>query len=168
MACSRSLNNSFECGPCPDQLTGDGIDCQNIDACATRKPCFNGVECFPLGDTEFVCGPCPSRMTGDGQTCVQMPDKVSVDRQNVCRNDATNPCFEKSMCRVTNDGNVTCVACPKGFKGDGVKCTRVNNDASLCSGKKNLCFPGSKCDVVNGIVTCGPCPEGLLFDKNNY
>ncbi len=79
-----------------------------------------GVECFPLGEADFVCGPCPLGKTGDGQTCVPVTPNVTNDRHNICK--SSNPCFDKSMCRMT-DGKVTCVACPKGYKGDGVTCS---------------------------------------------
>jgi len=59
------------------------------------------------------------------------------------------------------DGKIVCVACPKGYKGDGVSCKPVRkNVTDLCSPRKNPCYPGSTCDIVNGIVACGPCPLG--------
>jgi hypothetical protein len=74
----------------------------------------SGVECFPLGPKDYVCGSCPAGKTGDGRNCVQVVDVGRVN--DVCKNERLNPCFDKSMCRVNEAGNVSCVACPRGFK----------------------------------------------------
>ena len=47
----------------------------------------------------------------------------------------------------------------QGFKGDGINCEEVKSDP--CHGTKNPCHPDSACLSVNGIATCGPCPNGM-------
>ena len=95
-------------------FTGDGTDCYEFDACSAEKPCYPGVECFPLGSEDFVCGACPAGKTGDGRSCVDAV--ATIDVGDVCSDEKLNPCFDKSMCRVNDAGNVSCVACPRGFK----------------------------------------------------
>ena len=58
-----------------------------------------------------------------------------------------------------------CQSCPPGFKGDGISCYPVDREADPCDKTStNPCYPGSKCQVVNGIVTCGPCPANMTGD----
>jgi len=75
--------------------------------------------------------------------------------------ESTNPCFDKSLCRATEEnGPPSCLACPQGFKGDGVDCVQAEQDP--CDPLRNPCRPGSACSAVNGVATCGPCPLGRV------
>ena len=70
-----------------------------------------------------------------------------------------------SLCQVNTHGAVYCQSCPPGFKGDGISCYPVDREADPCDKTStNPCYPGSKCQVVNGIVTCGPCPANMTGD----
>ena len=75
------------------------------------SPCHPGVQCFPLGPSNRACGACPQGMTGDGVSChpvvvlpsniiETVPPHLHLNQSiNLCLNDATNPCFDKSYCR---------------------------------------------------------------------
>ncbi len=149
-----------KCGPCPPGFTGDGFQCAKIRPCDTQ-PCFEGVECFAIGDDDFVCGACPPTLTGNGKQCYESSNDFLT---HLCDHDDTNPCFAKELCQV-NELGVYCRSCPKGFKGDGITCHPVDSSMDPCSeSRTNPCYPGSKCQVVNGIVTCGPCPANMTGD----
>ena len=120
--------------------------------------CLVGVECFPLGDADFVCGLCPKGLSGDGRTCVTSSSNATKDHHSDCTKTSTNPCFDKAMCR-TKSGNISCIACPKGFKGDGIKCAPVNNFEDLCNDKKNPCFPGK---IYSGDLNIGHSNYGTI------
>ena len=40
----------------------------HADPC-TPNPCYEGVECEKLSDTEYECGNCPEGMEGNGKSC---------------------------------------------------------------------------------------------------
>ena len=161
--CVKSTNDDHEC-VCDFGYTGEFCD-ERQDSCK-GSPCYPGVQCFPLGPTNYVCGSCPSGMTGNGEHCSKIEPFVNQSI-NLCLNEVTNPCFDKSYCReivVGHSGKktVSCEACPPGFKGDGILCRKVDTGFDPCRGESNPCHPGSKCSLVNGIVTCGPCPKNMF------
>jgi hypothetical protein len=168
------INFSCKCHPgytgslCTVQLEQP---CINEEECSRslkpcdQKPCHIGVECFPIGQDDYVCGHCPPDMTGNGKKCYKSSSDFFAQ---LCSTDETNPCFDKSMCKEDGHGSVFCKACPRGFKGDGVTCQPVGDAQDPCDKTStNPCYPGSKCQVVNGIVTCGPCPTNMTGDGKN-
>ncbi len=151
--CTTSGNVTAACGPCPYRMTGDGRTCVDHSPCGS-SPCFEGVACFPLGE-EFVCGHCPPGMTGNGTHCADL-----FSSNNLCAHEETNPCFDRSLCvPEKHSGAALCTSCPPGYKGDGIFCEEVVVDP--CGGDDNPCHPESSCNAVNGIATCGPCPENM-------
>ena len=168
--CSSNTNdndnqeNENNCGPCPEGMTGDGKTCTLLQPC-DHFPCHPGVECFPIGNDDFVCGHCPPGLTGNGKRCYESSNDFI---EHLCEEDETNPCFDKSMCQIDQDhhNKVVCKACPKGYRGDGITCIIVGDDIIDPCGDSstNPCYPGSKCQVVNGIVTCGACPPSMTGD----
>ena len=155
LECDEDAN----CNPCPEGMTGDGKICTVLRPC-DHDPCFEGVECFPIGDDDFVCGHCPPGLTGNGKKCYESTNDFI---EHLCDDDETNPCFDKSMCKVDNS-KVVCKACPRGFRGDGITCIPVKDQDPCNDENTNPCYPGSKCQVVNGIVTCGACPKFTIGD----
>ena len=69
--CTLVANSSsgFECGPCPQDLHGNGQECYD-DPCEDLNPCFTGVRCRSLqGQGQVECDECPPGMVGDGWMC---------------------------------------------------------------------------------------------------
>ncbi|KAH0627995.1 hypothetical protein JD844_008634 [Phrynosoma platyrhinos] len=54
--------DGFQCGPCPEGFTGNGIVCTDIDECR-YNPCFPGVRCLNMAPG-FRCETCPPGYTG--------------------------------------------------------------------------------------------------------
>ena len=64
----------------------------------------------------------------------------------------------QSYCRDTESFGITCEACPKGYKGDGIRCINVHfigpvHDPCL-DVETNPCYPGAECRL-NLIYTVG-------------
>jgi heat shock protein HslJ len=47
--CTDDKTEGFDCGECPLNYWGDGIDCYAVEGCAA-EPCFDGVPCTPEPD----------------------------------------------------------------------------------------------------------------------
>ncbi|TMS03186.1 Thrombospondin-4-B [Larimichthys crocea] len=138
--CIRT-ETGFQCAPCPDGYTGDGIQCDDVDECQFN-PCFPGVRCIntapgfrcgqcPLGYTgpeingvgvnyakshkqgSFRCGGCKSGFTGD--------QVGGCHGTRLCPNGQPNPCDINAECVVARDGSISCV-CGIGWAGNGYVC----------------------------------------------
>ncbi|XP_053557332.1 thrombospondin-4 [Bombina bombina] len=130
----------FQCGPCPEGFTGNGVICTPKPKCDATS-CFRGVRCIETA-TGFQCGPCPEGFTGNGVICTPKP-----------KCDATS-CFRGVRCIETATG-FQCGPCPEGFTGNGVICTpKPKCDATSC-------FRGVRCIETATGFQCGPCPEGF-------
>ncbi|XP_041368920.1 cartilage oligomeric matrix protein-like [Gigantopelta aegis] len=70
---------------------------------------------------------------------------------------SSSPCFRGVRCVDTEEG-FRCGACPRGYRGDGITCTRHT------SCRDNPCYPGVRCVDMEGGYRCGSCPEGLTGD----
>ncbi|GLD68040.1 thrombospondin-4-B-like protein [Lates japonicus] len=66
--CIRSESGGFQCAPCPDGFTGDGVRCDDVDECQFN-PCFPGVRCVNTAPG-FRCEKCPLGYTGPELTGV--------------------------------------------------------------------------------------------------
>ncbi|XP_071118349.1 cartilage oligomeric matrix protein-like [Haliotis cracherodii] len=70
---------------------------------------------------------------------------------------SSSPCFEGVRCVDTETG-FRCGACPRGYHGDGVTCTRHTSCAD------SPCYPGVRCVDGERGFRCGSCPPGLTGD----
>ncbi|PNJ49705.1 THBS4 isoform 4 [Pongo abelii] len=110
--------DGFQCGPCPEGYTGNGITCIDVDeVCTDIDECRNGA-CVPnsicvntLGS--YRCGPCKPGYTGD--------QIRGCKAERNCRNPELNPCSVNAQCIEERQGDVTCV-CGVGWAGDGYIC----------------------------------------------
>ena len=90
--CTTRSDGGFDCGPCPDDLVGDGITCgekeeiecpegtvndgsgvcKDIDDCRSDA-CHPGVACrdLPAPNRGYECGPCPRGTEGNGVYCAE-------------------------------------------------------------------------------------------------
>uniref|UniRef100_A0AAQ6A6E6 Thrombospondin 4a n=1 Tax=Amphiprion ocellaris TaxID=80972 RepID=A0AAQ6A6E6_AMPOC len=108
--CIPSNSGRFQCAPCPDGFTGDGVHCDDVDECKFN-PCFPGVRCVNTGS--FRCGNCKSGFTGD--------QVRGCHGSRLCPNGQPNPCDINAECIVERDGSISC-ACGVGWAGNGYVC----------------------------------------------
>ncbi|KAG8131028.1 hypothetical protein E2320_017714 [Naja naja] len=113
--------DGYQCGPCPEGFTGDGIICTDIDeACLDIDECqriANG-RCVPNSQCintmgSYHCGACKPGFTGD--------QVRGCRAERSCRNRVLNPCSIHADCSELRQGDITCV-CGIGWAGDGFLC----------------------------------------------
>ena len=75
----RAVAGDVRCGACPPGLTGDGVECEDIDDC-DPNPCYPGVTCQDNQAPRrgYQCGQCPPDMEGDGMTCRPPPTSLPL------------------------------------------------------------------------------------------
>ncbi|VDK54591.1 unnamed protein product [Anisakis simplex] len=148
-----NLPGSFKCSGCPAGMTGNGVNCFDIDECADTElvTCSKDppVQCInTIGS--FTCAACPpdgryhkgafQGYKGDGRICTKL---------DPCE---TAPCYPGAKCfnmgsASLTEGGYRC-ECPQGMIGDGIGregCYRSN--ATLCS--IDTCYNQGTCQVVS-------------------
>ncbi len=140
------------CGACPTGTSGDGVQCNEVDACAAN-PCADNVICTDQAapDEGFDCGECPAGFFGNGIICTDV-DSCSG-----------TPCFPGVTCTdsAPPDVGFTCGQCPTGFEGDGLSCTDIDGCAAT------PCATGVTCTDETAPqlgFSCGACPTGQVGD----
>uniref|UniRef100_A0A8C4IJD0 Thrombospondin 4a n=1 Tax=Dicentrarchus labrax TaxID=13489 RepID=A0A8C4IJD0_DICLA len=123
--CIRT-ESGFQCAPCPDGYTGDGVRCDDVDECQFN-PCFPGVRCINTGS--FRCGECKTGFTGD--------QVRGCHGSRLCPNGQPNPCDLNAECIVGRDGSISC-ACGVGWAGNGYVCGK-DTDIDAYPDNKLLC-----------------------------
>ena len=85
----------------------------STDPCVDNgNPCFEGVSCTKVTDTEFTCGACPRGLRGDGrgaEGCLPV---------NEC--EEASPCFPGAECVDLLEG-YQCGDCPAGYLGETLR-----------------------------------------------
>ncbi|XP_051924791.1 thrombospondin-4a [Hippocampus zosterae] len=160
--CIPSSTGGYQCAPCPEGYTGDGVRCDDIDECQFN-PCFPGVRCENTAPG-FRCGKCPSGYEGPEINGVGVSDasKQLCEDIDECLNPpAHGGCTANSHCYNTI-GSFLCGDCKNGFTGDqasGCQGTR------LCSnGQPNPCDANAECVVQrDGSIGCA-CGVGWAGD----
>ncbi|KAK1174267.1 thrombospondin-4-like isoform X2 [Acipenser oxyrinchus oxyrinchus] len=144
----------FECGPCPDGYTGDGVHCDDIDECRFN-PCFPGVRCVNTVPG-FRCDACPLGYTGPivkglGITYAKTTKQVCVDIDE-CNNGKNGGCAPNSIC-TNSKGSFRCGGCKTGYIGDQAKGCRP--ERSCGNGQLNTCHIHAQCVVErDGDISC--------------
>ncbi|KAM5193200.1 thrombospondin-4 isoform 1-T2 [Mantella aurantiaca] len=146
--------SGFQCGPCPEGYTGNGIICTDVDECRLN-PCFPGVRCINM-NPGFRCDSCPPGYTGPvvqgvGTTYAKQNKQICLDI-NECENGRNGGCVANSICTNTM-GSFRCGPCMSGFVGDQVKgCT---TEKSCFNRGKNPCHVNAQCiEERGGVITC--------------
>uniref|UniRef100_A0A669B602 Thrombospondin 4a n=1 Tax=Oreochromis niloticus TaxID=8128 RepID=A0A669B602_ORENI len=153
--CVRSPSGSFQCSPCPDGFTGDGVYCDDVDECQFN-PCFPGVRCVNTAPG-FRCEKCPRGYTGPelngvGVSYAKTHKQVCEDIDECLGPPENGGCTANSHCYNTA-GSFRCGECKAGFTGDqntGCHGTR------LCpNGQPNPCDINAECVVErDGSISC--------------
>uniref|UniRef100_A0A914ZMM1 Cubilin n=2 Tax=Parascaris univalens TaxID=6257 RepID=A0A914ZMM1_PARUN len=157
-----NLPGSFKCSGCPAGMTGNGINCFDIDECADSDAvtCSKDplVQCInTIGS--FTCAPCPPGYRGDGRICT---------KKDPCE---TAPCYPGAKCfnmgsSSLNEGGFRC-ECPRGMIGDGIGkegCYRSN--VTLCH--SDTCYNQGTCQVISETEYLCHCEWGYAGKRCEY
>uniref|UniRef100_A0A8C7ZQY7 Thrombospondin 4a n=1 Tax=Oryzias sinensis TaxID=183150 RepID=A0A8C7ZQY7_9TELE len=139
--CIPTVSGGFECAPCPDGFTGDGVNCDDVDECQFN-PCFPGVRCVNTAPG-FRCEKCPlgyvgAEIDGVGVSYAKSHKQVCEDVDECLGPPLNGGCTANSHCYNTV-GSFRCGDCKTGFTGDQIR---------GCHGSR-LCPNGqpSPCDI---------------------
>ncbi|KAM8759929.1 thrombospondin-4a [Acanthopagrus schlegelii] len=153
--CIPTDSGDFQCAPCPDGYTGDGVHCDDVDECVF-SPCFPGVRCVNTAPG-FHCARCPLGYTGPelngvGVAYAKSHKQVCDDIDECLGPPENGGCTANSNCYNTM-GSFRCGECKTGFTGDQV---RGCQGTRLCSnGQPNPCDANAECIVErDGSISC--------------
>uniref|UniRef100_A0A671UXC0 Thrombospondin 4a n=1 Tax=Sparus aurata TaxID=8175 RepID=A0A671UXC0_SPAAU len=153
--CIPTSSGNFQCAPCPDGYTGDGVHCDDVDECVF-SPCFPGVRCVNTAPG-FRCMQCPQGYTGPelngvGVAYAKSHKQVCEDIDECLGPPENGGCTANSNCYNTM-GSFRCGECNSGFTGDQV---RGCQGTRLCSnGQPNPCDANAECIVErDGSISC--------------
>ncbi|XP_075038515.1 thrombospondin-4 [Mixophyes fleayi] len=144
----------FQCGPCPEGYTGNGVICTDLDECRLN-PCFPGVRCINT-IPGFRCESCPPGYTGPtvqgvGSTYAKQNKQVCLDI-NECATGRNGGCVANSVCTNTM-GSFRCGACNPGYVGDQIKGCKLQK--SCWNRGQNPCHVNAECiEEKGGDVIC--------------
>ncbi|XP_068106211.1 thrombospondin-4 isoform X2 [Hyperolius riggenbachi] len=147
-------SSGFQCGPCPEGYTGNGIICTDIDECRLN-PCFPGVRCVN-SIPGYRCEACPPGYTGPvvqgvGTTYAKQNKQICLDI-NECENGRNGGCVENSIC-TNSVGSFRCGACNAGYVGDQSKGCKA--EKSCHNRAQNPCHINAQCiEERGGDITC--------------
>uniref|UniRef100_A0AAR2L0K3 Thrombospondin 4a n=1 Tax=Pygocentrus nattereri TaxID=42514 RepID=A0AAR2L0K3_PYGNA len=146
-----ATEQGFECTPCPEGYTGDGVHCDDVNECQFN-PCSSGVRCINTAPG-FRCESCPRGYTGDvvqgvGITYAQAHKQVCTDIDE-CQSSDNRGCTPYSYC-INTVGSFHCGECKPGFTGDQVSGCRQCGNAQT-----NPCDINAECIVErDGSISC--------------
>jgi hypothetical protein len=148
-----AVNGIATCGPCPDNMNGNGKVCHTKNPCLA-KPCFDGVDCQVDEKTiaGYSCGSCPFGFRGNGTHCRHRHVDACL----------SNPCFEGVKCSNNGDDTFECGSCPEHTEGNGVEC-KIKLTPEPCV--PNPCFKVVECyptGTDKDSFKCGLCPSGTV------
>ncbi|KAM3867546.1 thrombospondin-4a [Diretmus argenteus] len=153
--CVPTQTGGFQCAPCPDGYTGDGVHCDDVNECLFN-PCFPGVRCVNTAPG-FRCERCPLGYTGPeidgvGVAYAQSHKQVCEDVDECLGPPDNGGCTANSNCHNTM-GSFRCGECKSGYTGDQ---TRGCRGERLCAnGQPNPCDPKAECIVErDGSISC--------------
>ncbi|KAF3695867.1 Thrombospondin-4-B [Channa argus] len=153
--CIPSESGGFQCAPCPDGYTGDGMHCDDVDECQF-KPCFPGVPCVNTAPG-FRCEKCPLGYTGPeingvGVSYAKSHKQACKDIDECLGPPENGGCTTNSHCYNTM-GSFRCGECKSGYTGDQViDCHGIR----LClNGQPNPCHAKAECVIErDGSISC--------------
>ncbi|XP_061400318.1 cubilin homolog [Musca vetustissima] len=145
-----NLPGSFKCGPCPAGYTGNGMNCYDIDECATNNGGCSSMPLVRCINTEgsYLCGKCPPGWIGDGHTCELAPT-------NSC--DAEKICHPQAKCEFIS--NIATCTCAHGMFGHGFGPEGCHTNPITDSCENHICQNNGSCIAVGRSTRC-LCPLG--------
>ncbi|XP_029296018.1 thrombospondin-4a [Cottoperca gobio] len=153
--CIHSESGGFQCAPCPEGYTGDGVHCDDVDECQF-KPCYPGVRCVNTAPG-FRCEKCPlgysgPEINGVGVAYAKSHKQVCEDIDECLDPPENEDCTANSHCYNTI-GSFRCGECKTGFTGDQ---TRGCHGTRLCpNGKPSPCDDNAVCVIErDGSISC--------------
>ncbi|XP_050328157.1 cubilin homolog [Bactrocera neohumeralis] len=153
-----NLPGSFTCSPCAAGLTGNGVNCRDIDECATQNGgCSMSprVACINTYGS-YHCGDCPLGWIGDGRTCERRGGNIDGNGATATSCALNNYCHPLAKC--TEVSNTVVCSCPAGMVGSGVGLNGcVPNTHQRCDVLP--CMNGGTCVESNDKFIC-ICPMG--------
>ncbi|XP_011185073.1 cubilin homolog [Zeugodacus cucurbitae] len=154
-----NLPGSFTCSPCGAGLTGNGVNCRDIDECATQNGgCSMNprVACLNTYGS-YHCGDCPLGWVGDGHSCVRRSGSIDGNGATATSCALNNYCHPLAKC--TEVSNTVVCSCPAGMVGSGVGLNGcVPNTHQRCDVLP--CLNGGTCVESNDKFIC-ICPMGF-------
>ncbi|XP_078060256.1 mucin-4-like [Mustelus asterias] len=140
ISCFPGVNCSSPegCGACPTGLTGNGMQCSDIDECKVENSCSPNATCTNVVRS-YTCT-CNSGFSGNGTFC------TAID---ACNN---SPCSPNATCQNTA-WSFSCT-CKEGFSGNGTFCTAID----ACN--NSPCSPNATCQNTAWSFSC-TCKEGF-------
>uniref|UniRef100_A0A3P9KP83 Thrombospondin 4a n=1 Tax=Oryzias latipes TaxID=8090 RepID=A0A3P9KP83_ORYLA len=153
--CIPTVSGGFQCAPCPDGFTGDGVNCDDVDECQFN-PCFPGVRCVNTAPG-FRCEKCPlgyvgAEIDGVGVSYAKSHKQVCEDVDECLGPPLNGGCTANSHCYNTV-GSFRCGDCKTGFTGDQI---RGCHGSRLCpNGQPSPCDIHGECIVErDGSISC--------------
>ncbi|XP_051873390.1 mucin-4-like [Pristis pectinata] len=119
----------YTCGPCPDNLEGDGEKCYDLDECQVNTDTCEQICINVFGSYNCSCNEGYAINAANSSLC---------DDIDECRN--TSACPQNADC-INSVGNYTCV-CKSGYEGKPYSfCVDVDEciQSTICSGINSIC-----------------------------
>eukprot|EP00117_Sycon_ciliatum_P020763 scpid2291/ scgid18403/ Thrombospondin-3 len=149
----------YKCLQCPEGLTGDGINCADIDECTAASPCSSLSQCVNT-NTGYYCTACPEGYRGITSHGVgityAMNNKQTCSDFNECLVN-NGGCDPLSYCNNTQ-GGFLCGPCIPGFLGNGYSgCT----SGDYCSLGVHDCHSNATCTMTGVAQYTCECKMGF-------
>jgi hypothetical protein len=149
----QNTRGGYTCSSCPSGFTNVGINCVDIDECASGTLCVDDPKrpCVNVPGS-YYCKACPVGYFADTPTSC-----IDIDE---CAN-------QIDQCKVgtcsNTPGGYKCGDCPPGYEYPSDQATTCA-DINECAAESDSCSPLRECHNTLGSYTCGDCPRGYVND----
>uniref|UniRef100_A0A803JTA1 Uncharacterized protein n=2 Tax=Xenopus tropicalis TaxID=8364 RepID=A0A803JTA1_XENTR len=133
----------FTCDACPNGMTGDGIQCADIDECYLN-----------ISSCEQICNNIPERYSCSCMEGYQVNQTNSSKCEDIdeCSNSTIYPCANNTVC-INTPGSYSC-QCMQGYQGNPtLLCVDINECTNV-----SICPNTSTCSNTAGSYLCNCLP----------